>query len=72
MTIRKIDTYALSLPFEIYGPRPKFAGLDRSMEILLIRVETDSGVVGWGVRLWHLARHARRHPRHGGTACARS
>ena len=48
MTIRKIDTFALSLPFEIYGPRPKFAGLDRSMEILLVRVETDSGIVGWG------------------------
>ena len=48
MTIRAIDTFALSLPFEIYGPRPKFAGLDRLMEILLIRVETDSGIVGWG------------------------
>ena len=48
MTIRSIDTFALSLPFEIYGPRPKFAGLDRSMEILLVRVETDSGIVGWG------------------------
>ena len=48
MTIRAIDTFALSLPFEIYGPRPKFAGLDRSMEILLVRVETDSGIVGWG------------------------
>ena len=48
MTIRSVDTIALNLPFEIYGPRPKFAGLDRSMEILLIRVETDSGIVGWG------------------------
>lgn len=48
MTIRSVDTIALNLPFEIYGPRPKFAGLDRSMEILLVRVETDSGIVGWG------------------------
>lgn len=48
MTIKSIDTIALNLPFEIYGPRPKFAGLDRAMEILLVRVETESGLVGWG------------------------
>lgn len=48
MSIRSVDTIALNLPFEIYGPRPKFAGIDRSMEILLVRVETDSGLVGWG------------------------
>lgn len=48
MTIRSIDTVALNLPFEIYGPRPQFAGKDRYMEILLVRVETDSGLVGWG------------------------
>jgi len=48
MTIRSIDTIALNLPFEIWGPKPKFAGRDRFMDILLVRVETDSGVVGWG------------------------
>ena len=48
MTIRSIDTIALNLPFEIYGPPPKFAGKDRYMEILLVRVETDKGLVGWG------------------------
>jgi L-alanine-DL-glutamate epimerase-like enolase superfamily enzyme len=48
MTIRSIDTIALNLPFEIYGPPPKFAGKDRHMEILLVRVETDKGLVGWG------------------------
>ncbi|MFZ2739310.1 MAG: enolase C-terminal domain-like protein [Burkholderiaceae bacterium] len=48
MTIRSIDSVALNLPFEIYGPRPQFAGKDRFMEILLVRVETDSGLVGWG------------------------
>lgn len=48
MTIRSIDTIPLNLPFEIYGPRPQFAGKDRYMEILLVRVETDGGLVGWG------------------------
>ena len=48
MTIRSVDTIALNLPYEIYGPKPLFAGRPRFMEILLVRVETDSGIVGWG------------------------
>ena len=48
MTIRSVTPIALNLPFEIGGPKPTFAGKPRSMEILLVRVETDQGVVGWG------------------------
>jgi L-alanine-DL-glutamate epimerase-like enolase superfamily enzyme len=48
MTIRSIDTIALSLPYDIHGPKPLFAGVSRQMEILLVRVETDAGIVGWG------------------------
>jgi D-galactarolactone cycloisomerase len=48
MTIKSIDTIALDLPYEIHGPRPLFAGASRNMDILLVRVETDQGVVGWG------------------------
>ena len=48
MTIRSVDTIALNLPFEINGPKPLFAGRPRFMEILLVRVETSDGVVGWG------------------------
>lgn len=48
MTIASVDTFALKLPFEIFGPKPKFCGIDRAMEILLLRVETSSGLIGWG------------------------
>ena len=48
MTIRSVETIALSLPFEVGGPKPLFAGKPRLMEILLVRVETDAGIVGWG------------------------
>jgi D-galactarolactone cycloisomerase len=48
MTIKSITPIALNLPFEIGGPKPLFAGKPRNMEILLVRVETDSGIVGWG------------------------
>jgi L-alanine-DL-glutamate epimerase-like enolase superfamily enzyme len=48
MTIRSIDTIAVALPYEIGGPKPLFAGVSRSMDILFVRVETDSGIVGWG------------------------
>lgn len=48
MTIRSIDAIALALPFDIGGPKPTFAGKPRAMNILLVRVETDAGLVGWG------------------------
>ena len=48
MTIRQAEAIPLSLPFEMGGPKPLFCGLPRQMEILLIRIETDSGLVGWG------------------------
>jgi D-galactarolactone cycloisomerase len=48
MTIRSISTVALSLPYEIHGPKPLFAGVSRSMDILMVKVETEDGIVGWG------------------------
>ena len=48
MAITSVTPIALNLPFEIGGPKPLFAGKPRNMEILLVRVETDSGIVGWG------------------------
>lgn len=48
MTIKAVDTVAVSLPFEVWGPKSAFAGRPRSMDILLVRVETDDGFVGWG------------------------
>jgi hypothetical protein len=48
MTIASISAIALNLPFEIGGPKPQFAGKPRHMEMLLVRVETSEGIVGWG------------------------
>jgi L-alanine-DL-glutamate epimerase-like enolase superfamily enzyme len=64
MTIRSIDTLPLSLPFDINGPTPLFAGKPRQMEILLVRVETAEGIVGWGEAfgygVWPATREAIR------------
>ncbi len=48
MTIKKAEAIAVSLPFEIWGPKPTFAGIPRQMDILFIRLENHDGVVGWG------------------------
>ena len=48
MTIRRAEAIPISLPYEIGGPKPLLGGLPRQMEILLIRIETDAGLVGWG------------------------
>jgi len=48
MTIKSVDTVAVSLPFEVWGPKSAFAGRPRSMDILMVRVETSDGLIGWG------------------------
>ena len=48
MTILRADAIPISLPYEIGGPKPMLAGRPRTMDILLIRVETDKGLIGWG------------------------
>ncbi len=65
MTIISAQAIPVSLPFEIGGPRPKFAGIPRQMDILLIRLETDQGLVGWGeafgLAIWPATRQAFEH-----------
>ncbi len=48
MSIKKAEAIAVSLPFDIGGPKPTFAGIPRRMEILFIRLENHQGLVGWG------------------------
>jgi D-galactarolactone cycloisomerase len=48
MTIQSIETILLDLPYETGGPKPLFAGKPRKRVMLLVRVETDTGIVGWG------------------------
>ncbi len=49
MKITAIGTEVLRLPFPHDGPPLVFAGKPRNgMEMLLVRVDTDEGVTGWG------------------------
>jgi len=56
MRIAAIETSVVSLPFTMGGPYQLFAGQrwDR-MEILLVKVETEDGLVGWGEAFGHAA-----------------
>jgi D-galactarolactone cycloisomerase len=56
MEIVSVETRIVALPFTMGGPAPSFAGQvwDR-MEILLVRVETADGLVGWGEAFGHAA-----------------
>ena len=56
MRIAAIETSVVSLPFTMGGPHPLFAGrLWDRMEILLVKVETEDGLVGWGESFGHAA-----------------
>lgn len=49
MRIRAVEAIPLRIPFNHGGPPPAFAGRSRtSMDTLLVRVETEDGLVGWG------------------------
>ena len=65
MSIVQAQAIPIRLPFEIGGPKPTFAGIPRMMDILLIRIETDSGLVGWGeafgLSVWPATRQAFEH-----------
>lgn len=56
MKISAIETSVVALPFSMGGPHPQFAGQPWThMEILLVRVETEDGLVGWGEAFGHAA-----------------
>lgn len=56
MLINAVETSVVALPFDMGGPHPLFAGRPwDELEILLVRVETDDGLVGWGEAFGHAA-----------------
>ena len=56
MNIVSVETRIVSLPFTMGGPPSLFAGqVWDHMEILLVRVETADGLVGWGEAFGHAA-----------------
>jgi L-alanine-DL-glutamate epimerase-like enolase superfamily enzyme len=56
MLITAIESSVVSIPFSMGGPHPLFAGQPWDLlEILLVRVETENGLVGWGEAFGHAA-----------------
>jgi D-galactarolactone cycloisomerase len=56
MRISAIETSVVSLPFTMGGPHPTFAGQPWTrLEILLVKVETEDGLAGWGEAFGHAA-----------------
>src|SRR5258705_10690266 len=54
MKITGVQTLVLNLPMLIDGPTPMLGGRPRtSIDMLLVRVETDGGIVGWGEAFGH-------------------
>ncbi len=59
MNIAKIETWRVAIPFKTGGPqlgmRPSLNARPwEKMEALIVRVETDDGLVGWGEGFGHL------------------
>jgi D-galactarolactone cycloisomerase len=56
MKITAIESSVVSLPYDMGGPWPLFAGKPWThIEILLVKVETDTGLIGWGEAFGHAA-----------------
>ena len=54
MKITRVSGVVYRQELKLSGPKPKFAGEGRNaFETLLIKVETDSGLVGWGEAFPH-------------------
>lgn len=54
MKITAIDTIHVRIPFTCGGPVPVFAGRTwDTVDTLLVRVDTDSGITGWGEAFGH-------------------
>jgi D-galactarolactone cycloisomerase len=56
MKITAVESCVVSLPYDMGGPWPLFAGKPWThLEILLVKVETDTGLTGWGEAFGHAA-----------------
>lgn len=61
MKITRVSGVVYRQELKLNGPKPKFAGEGRDgFETLLVKVETDAGVIGWGEafphRVWRAAK----------------
>jgi L-alanine-DL-glutamate epimerase-like enolase superfamily enzyme len=54
MKVKSIQTHYVRIPFDMGAPRQDFAGLRfPTMDHLLVQVETDDGLIGWGEGFGH-------------------
>ena len=54
MKITAIATHYVRIPFDMGAPKQEFAGLRfPTMDHLLVQVETDAGITGWGEAFGH-------------------
>jgi len=54
MKITRVSSIVYRQQLKLSGPKPKFAGEGRNaFETLLVKVETDAGIVGWGEAFPH-------------------
>ena len=54
MKITRVETLVLNLPMLIDGATPMMSGRARtSIDMLLVRIDTDAGVTGWGEAFGH-------------------
>jgi D-galactarolactone cycloisomerase len=61
MKITRVETLVVNLPMVIDGATPMLGGRARtSIDMLLVRVETDAGITGWGEAFGHRIFHATR------------
>ena len=61
MRITQVSAVTLAIPYAYDGPRHSVAGKDWvTMDTLLVRVDTDAGLVGWGEAFGHGAIPATR------------
>src|SRR5438270_13308768 len=54
MKITRVQTLVLNLPMLIEGATPMLGGRPRtSIDMLLVRIDTDGGITGWGEAFGH-------------------
>jgi len=52
MKITTVETIVVNMPMQLDGPVPMQGGQARtSIDMLLVRLDTDAGVTGWGEQL---------------------
>src|SRR2546428_4176238 len=54
MKITRVETIVLNMPMQIDGATPMLGGRARtSIDMLLVRIDTDGGITGWGEAFGH-------------------